>query len=219
MNVVARLYQPSIGKKAVMAVTGVILFGFTLVHMIGNLQIYLGPEKLNAYGAFLKSSAAVLWGARIFLLACVLAHVGSAVLLTLQRRAARPTPYAKVTPQASTYASRTMMISGPILAAFIIYHLLHYTTGQLFPGPNFSHTDVYRNVIIGFSNPAASAFYIVAMLCLGFHLIHGVKSFFQSLGLATVTRQRVRQFALAVVTLLVLGNLSMPIAVLAGLLK
>lgn len=217
MSVVARVLQPSIGRKAVMAATGIVLYGFVIVHMLGNLQVLLGPAKYNAYAAFLQSLGGLLWIARGVLLVCVGLHIWAAVTLALQKRAARPAPYVKTTPQASTYASRTMMLSGPILLGFIIYHVLHYTVGVAHP--QFSPTDVYRNFVIGFSNPAVVGVYVVCMAMLGMHLIHGVKSLFQTLGVSTIRGKGVRGFAVATVGLLVAGNVFLPVTVLLGLVK
>src|SRR5687768_937416 len=124
-----RFIASTIGRKVLMAVTGVILFGFTIGHMLGNLQVYQGPEKLNAYAAFLKATPAILWGTRSILLVSVLLHIWAAVSLSLQNHRARPVAYAGRSWREASYASRTMMWSGPLLALFIVYHLLHFTTG------------------------------------------------------------------------------------------
>lgn len=208
----------TIGKKIVMAVTGFILFGFTVGHMVGNLQIYQGPEKINAYAHTLKSLPPLLWGTRITLLVSVLLHVTMAIQLTLLKQKARPVAYVRKKSIASSYASRTMMWSGPILGAFIVYHLLHFTTGQAHA--QFSETDVYRNVILGFQNVPAAAFYIVAMLMLGTHLYHGVWSVFQSLGInhPRYTPWFKRLAAVAAFGLMA-GNISIPVSVMLGILN
>ena len=214
----ARLYESSIGKKAVMAVTGLILFGFVFVHMAGNLQFYLGPEVLDAYGAKLRQMGGLLWVARGFLLLAVLAHIVAATQLWLQNRRARPTGYRKLTPASSSFASRTMLFSGPMLAAFIVYHLYHFTLGpHLLHDPATGYPMVYDNVVIGFSDPIAVVLYIVAMSFLGLHLYHGVWSMFQSVGASHPRYSpKMRLLALTSTVLIVGGNISIPIAVLAG---
>lgn len=217
LNRTAAFYQSVIGKKVIMAVTGFILSGFVLGHMVGNLQMFAGPEKLNAYAAFLQSLGGALWAARLVLLASVGLHIAMAVQLTMLKLDARPQSYVKKTSLVSTYAARTMIWSGPIVAAFIIYHVLHFTTGQAHP--DFKPGDVYTNVIIGFRNPAVSLFYMVANILLAFHLYHGVWSMFQSLGVAhpryTPMLKRVAQ---AYGIVIGLGNVAMPMAVLTGIL-
>ena len=216
LNRTAALYQSVIGKNVIMAVTGFILSGFVLGHMIGNLQIFAGPEKLNAYAAFLHSLGGLLWVARLVLLASVGLHIAMAVQLTMLKLEARPEAYVKKSALVSTYAARTMIWSGPIVGAFIIYHLLHFTTGQAHP--DFKPGDVYANVVTGFRNPAVSLFYMVANILLAFHLYHGVWSMFQSLGVAhpryTPVLKRVAQ---AYGIIIGLGNVAMPMAVLTGI--
>lgn len=217
LNRTAAFYQSVIGKKVIMAVTGFILSGFVLGHMVGNLQMFAGPEKLNAYAAFLQSLGGALWAARLVLLASVGLHIAMAVQLTMLKLDARPQSYVKKASLVSTYAARTMIWSGPIVAAFIIYHVLHFTTGQAHP--DFKPGDVYTNVIVGFRNPAVSLFYMVANILLAFHLYHGVWSMFQSLGVAhpryTPILKRVSQ---AYGIVIGLGNVAMPMAVLTGIL-
>lgn len=210
-------WQATIGKKTVMAVTGGILVGFTLVHMLGNLQVYLGSEVLNNYGRLLKSNLGVLWGARLFLLASLVLHLTAAFQLWSLKKKARPIAYQKLAPKQSSYASRTMYVSGPILFFFIAYHLSHLTTGQTHP--DFDEGDVYRNVILGFRDPFAFGAYVVAMATLGFHMIHGVWSAFQSLGLNHPKyTPKVRNLATALTALIVGGNLSIPVAVMFRLI-
>ncbi len=216
----AGFFGSSIGKKVVMAVTGLILFGFVVGHMIGNLQVYLGPEALNAYGAFLRHMVhgVGIWVARGTLLACVGLHIWAATSLTLTSWKARPVGYRQVVPEASTYASRTMRWSGPLLALFIGYHLAHLTLGAT--GPAFKEGDIYQNVIAGFSLWPISAFYIVAMLALGLHLFHGVWSLLQTLGLSHPRFDPLRKGLAALFTgLVVLGNISIPVSVLTGLVR
>jgi succinate dehydrogenase / fumarate reductase cytochrome b subunit len=215
----ARFYQASVGKKAVMAVSGLLLYGFVILHLIGNLQVFLGPEKLNAYARALRGLGGLLWLARAGLAIAVLAHIAAAFQLWRANRAARPQPYRSLRAIESTYASRTMALSGPLLAAFIVYHLMHLTFGNAHP--SFNHElDVYRNIVTGFSHPPAATAYIVAMLLLGLHLQHGVWSVFQSLG---VSHPRLtpwlRRLASASAAFIVAGNISIPLAVLGGFLK
>ena len=211
-------FLSTLGRKVVMAVTGVILFGFVLGHMAGNLLLYAGPEALNAYAEKLRTVPAALWGARAVLLLSVLLHIWAAVSLTRSNKQARPKSYARRDDRAATYASRTMIWSGPLLALFIIYHLMHFTFGSAHP--SFDHGDVYHNVVAGFQNPLVSGFYIVAMLALGLHLYHGVYSATQSVGLnhAQINSYR-RGFAALFTAVIVVANISFPLAVLAGLVK
>lgn len=211
-------YQSTLGKKAVMAASGFVLLGFVTGHLAGNLQIYLGPEKLNAYAEFLKHNPPLLWGTRIAVFVSVLLHVISAFQLWALKRRARPTRYEKKSSISSTYASRTMMWSGPIILAFLIYHLLHFTLGAAHP--DFREADVYRNVITGFQQIPVSVFYIVAMCLLCVHLYHGIWSMFQSLGIHHPTLTPwVKRVSAVWATLIAVGNISIPLSVLTGLLK
>ncbi|MBK6407308.1 MAG: succinate dehydrogenase cytochrome b subunit [Holophagales bacterium] len=208
----------SIALKAVMAITGFVLYGFVFVHMVGNLQLYQGPEKINAYAALLKSVPAVLWGFRAVLLGSVAVHGVAAFILWRRNRAARPVGYASQDFQAATITSRTMFWTGPMIGLFVVYHLLHLTVGSVHP--SFSHTDVYSNLVTAFSNPAVSIFYILAMVALGFHLFHGAFSLFQTLGLKTPKYEKpLKVILMAVSTVIVVVNISFPIAVLAGLVR
>ncbi|MBK9968164.1 MAG: succinate dehydrogenase cytochrome b subunit [Holophagales bacterium] len=208
----------SIALKAVMALTGLILFGFVFIHMVGNLQLYSGPEKINKYAAFLKATPAVLWGFRCTLLAAVVLHALAAFTLWRRNLAARPIGYASQDFQAASITSRTMYWTGPILGVFIVYHLLHLTVGSAHP--SFDRLNVYANVVTGFSNPAVSIFYIVAMVALGFHLFHGAFSLFQTLGLKTPKYEKPLKAVLLIVsTVIVVADISFPIAVLTGLVK
>lgn len=222
MGWILDLYRSPMTKKVVMAVTGLMLFGFVLGHMIGNLKIYGGADKLDNYAAGLREFGApflghgeFLWIARGGLLAAVLLHIWSAWQLTLINRRARPQRYVKETHQRSTYASRTMRWGGVILLLFIVYHLLHLTTGDAHS--NFEYGKVYANVVHGFSNPLVSAFYIVAQIALGFHLYHGLWSLFQSVGLSGPRFDPLRQkFAMVFSLVVSLVNISFPVAVLTG---
>ena len=223
-----RFYEAPIGKKAVMAITGLILFGYVLAHMAGNLQIYSANRfQINAYAAFLHNpgNAALLLGARAFLLACVGLHIVAATQLWFQNRAARPVRYYKKADAPTAYAARTMVWSGPIIAAFVIFHVMHLTGGAVVPLHDVNglaaEPDVRYNVIVGFhDNPLISAFYILAMGLLCTHLFHGVWSMFQSMGVShpryTVWLKR---FAAVISLVIAVANISIPIAALAGWLK
>lgn len=217
----ATFFGSTVGKKVVMAATGVILVGFVIGHMIGNLQVYLGAEALNHYAELLREllHGSFIWIFRAVIIVSVVLHVWSATALTLGSWAARPISYRR--PQQyvqSTYASRTMRWGGPILAIFIVYHILHLTTGQAHN--QFVPGDVYANVIAGFSVWWVSAFYIFCMLVLGLHLWHGVWSMLQTLGLSHPSYNVFRKAIAWMITLVVvLGNISIPVAVLTGVVS
>lgn len=225
MGWIIDLYRSPMAKKAVMAVTGLMLFGFVLVHMLGNLKLYLGPEKLNDYAHGLREIGEpffgygeFLWVARAGLLLAVGLHILSAWQLTQINRRARPAGYQKETYEKSTYASRTMRWGGVIILLFVIFHLLHLTTGDAHS--DFKVGEVYHNVVSGFSNPLVSGFYILANIALGFHLFHGLWSMFQSLGLNGGRFNTVRkQLAVAFAVIISAANISFPLAVLTGLVQ
>jgi len=201
-----------------MAVSGVILFLFVLGHLVGNLQIYEGPEKLNNYAHFLRSMPALLWGVRITLIVMVLLHIWSSIQLAVLKFNARPTGYIKKKATRPSYAARTMYWSGPIILAFVIYHLLDFTFGTV--NPHFQEGNVYANVIASFKLAPVSAFYIIAMLLLCMHLYHGLWSMFQSLGFSHPRYTPVLKRSAAVVAILIAaGNISIPVSVLAGLVR
>lgn len=220
-----RLRNPlatSIGSKTVMAVTGMMLFGFVLVHMLGNLQIFAGPDKLNAYAKGLADLGPLLWVARAGLLGLFALHLAAAYTIVRANRAARPDAYLSVKPQVTTYAARTMVYSGLLVLAFVVYHLAHFTFGWVAP----SHAalldasgrhDVYSMVVLGFRVPAIAISYVVAQAVLALHLSHGLSSAFQTLG---VTHPRLAflkaGFGRATAVLVFLGNVSMPLAALFG---
>jgi succinate dehydrogenase / fumarate reductase, cytochrome b subunit len=212
----ASFFQTTIGKKVVMAVTGVMLFGFLIAHMVGNLQFFQGPEKLNHYAESLRQIMPALVVLRIGLLVAAVLHIVAAISLARSQQVARPVGYTKKQNVGSTYASRTMYWSGPIVLAFLIYHLLHFTFGPVHP--NFRDLKPYENVVAGFANPIVAIAYIIAMVLLGMHLYHGLWSMFQSLGIAHPRyTPRIKAFAKVFTVVLVLGFISVPIAVLAGL--
>ena len=212
------LHRTTVGMKAILGVTGVVLYGFVIAHMIGNLQIFIGAEKINAYSETLHSLPSLLWIARIVLLVSVVAHIATALRLNDHNSAARQDRYHGKRDVATNYAAKTMMLSGPILALFIAYHLLHLTAGwEMSSSYAHSTTDVYANLVHGFSVPWVAAIYIVANLFLGAHLYHGVWSVFQSLGLAHTRYNALRRyFATAVAVVVTAGNVAIPTAVLAG---
>jgi succinate dehydrogenase cytochrome b subunit len=215
-------YESTLGKKIVMAITGAILFGYVLGHLLGNLQIYSpDTQQINHYAHFLHSHAVLLWVVRCGLLAAVILHITAALQLWLLKRSARPDAYVKKDDVPASYAARTMIWSGPIIAAFVIFHVLHLTVGNVLP----LHTlpdgdmDVRTNVITGFQNPAVAGFYIIAMALLSMHLYHGLWSMFQSLG---VNHPRytpiIKKFAAAFAWFVAIGNISIPVMVMLGVL-
>lgn len=213
------LHQSTIGKKALLAVSGLVLFGFTIAHMAGNLNLYRGPAAINEYSAMLHSIPAVLWGTRLVLLLSVALHVSMAFQLSARNSEARPQGYRVKRDLVTSYAARTMKWTGPILLAYLIYHLLHLTVGVTVLY-EFEAGNVYDNVVLGFRQPIIAATYLIGNLALGVHLMHGVWSLTQTLGLSHPRYNALRgRLALAGAGVVVLGNLSFPIAVLAGVVK
>lgn len=222
------LYRSTIGKKIIMAVTGLVLVVFVIGHMAGNLQQFMGPARMNAYAAFLKSTGELLWIARLTLIAATALHVLMAWQLTQIKRAARPVEYRKREPQVSTLASRTMRWGGVVLLVFIVFHILHFTTGTVFPFasrpdamyPAFSEHDVYGNVVSAFRNPWVTLFYLVAMLFLLLHLFHGAWSSVRTLGLTKPSPEPMRRRVATLVAVVVwLGFSAIPVAVLFGVIR
>lgn len=212
-----RLFDATIAKKAVMAVTGVILFAFVVGHLLGNLQVFLGAERINNYAAFLRSNLELLWGVRILLLVSVIAHIVVTVQLASLKSKARPIGYEKKKNDHSTVASRTMYYSGPMIAAFVIYHLLHMTAGVVHP--DFQPGEVFANMVYGFQQIPVSIAYIVAIAFLCLHLNHGIYSIFQTLGAAHPKYMpRIKRVAAVISILLFLGYISIPISVMAGII-
>ena len=208
------------GKKAVMAVTGAILFLFVIGHLAGNLQIFEGPAKLNAYGHFLHSIGELLWPVRIVLLLAVGLHITATVQLALLKKKARPVGYSRKEAIASSYASRTMYWSGPIVLAFVIFHLLQFTAGYIHPESQFIEGDVYHNVVAGFQVWWVSVWYILSVSLLGLHLRHGIWSMFQSLGFNHPRHTPIlKSAAIVIAVVIVLGYISIPISVLLGIVK
>jgi succinate dehydrogenase / fumarate reductase, cytochrome b subunit len=220
--------QTSVGKKSIVAVTGALLLGFVVAHMLGNLQIFLGAENINSYAKTLQDLGGLLWVARIGLLVAFVAHIGMAIKITLENKAARPVPYAVNKVHKATLASRIMPYTGIVILAFVIYHLLHFTLASFNPEyktllDEQGRHDVYKMVIAGFSNPVSSLFYIIAQACLALpigHLSHGIFSIFQTLGVNHPNIDgRIKLASVAVALVIFLGNSSIPVAVLLGILK
>lgn len=217
-NPVRAMWDSTVGKKVVMAVTGLIGIGFVLGHMIGNLQVFQGAERLNAYGALLHGPLNEgLWAVRVVLIACVVLHVVAAYQLTQRDKAARPMGYVRREPQVSTLAARTMRVGGVLLLAFIVFHILHFTTGTIRPTGTFEPGNVYGNVVGSFQIPWVTAFYVVAMLALGLHLYHGVWSSVRTLGVARPSPTPLRRPAAVVLAIVIAGGFALvPLAVLLG---
>ena len=208
-------FRSSIGKKVLMAASGAVLFGFVIAHMLGNLQVYLGPEVFNGYAEKLRHLGPLLWAMRAGLLVAVVLHIWSAYSVTRMSRAARPVGYRDRESRESTYASRTMRWGGVILLLFIVYHLMHFTFGNAHP--DFVPGDVFHNFVVGFRSPVVSGFYVAAMAALGLHLYHGIWSMLQTVGLSHPRYDNLRHaFATLVAVAVVVGNVSFPVAVLAG---
>jgi succinate dehydrogenase / fumarate reductase cytochrome b subunit len=220
-----RYFVTSVGRKFLMAASGAVLVGFVIAHLLGNLQVFLGPEALNRYAFFLQSNVEFLWPARIFILAMVVVHIVTSVQLTMEARAARPVPYGHKAYIKATLASRTMAISGLMVLGFIVYHLLHFTFLKVHP--EFSkytdaagRHDVYRMMVLSFQQPVISIAYIVPIFFLCAHLSHGISSMFQSLGANNVSSRPFLSTGGSVLAWAIfLGYASIPLACLFGLVK
>lgn len=211
-------YGTTIGKKIVMAVTGIVLVAFLVAHLLGNLLVFAGPGALDRYSALLRSNPALVWLVRIGLLVATAAHVHAAWTLSRLAAAARPDRYARLDSRASTLSSRTMRAGGVLLLLFVGFHLLHLTTGSAHP--DFRAGEVYRNVAQGFRSAPVVVFYLAAMLALGLHLKHGVGSLFQTLGAEPPRIDRLRRgLGLGLAVGLGIGFAIIPLAVLAGLVR
>lgn len=244
MNLVSALFCSSIGRKILMAVSGLILVGFVIGHLVGNLQVFQEPDHLNGYGQFLHGLGPLLWAARLVIIASVVIHVWAATMLTLENNKARGEAYVfKHTIQA-TLSSRTMRLTGYVVLAFLIYHLAHFTWGAAQPATykeNIKHytmqgdyrvagfvvvkagtevLDVHTMVVRGFQNSIVSLFYIAAVGLLSFHLLHGFDSLFQTLGLRSAKwSAALHKVTLAFCAVYFLANLAIPGAVLLGQLQ
>ena len=228
MNLIANIFQTTLGRKYIMGATGFALVGFIIGHLVGNLQFFLGPEWINSYGEFLKSWPKALWGARISLLACIALHIWAAFALAAENRKARPVGYVNKRATAASYASQTMIMSGLIVFAFIVYHLWHFTF--MFKWVNAAgidfhmlvddrgRHDIYRMLIIGFQQPIVSIWYVVAISLLCWHLSHGLSAMFQSLGLKTLAWSGLLDnLAKYGACSIAVGYISIPVSVLTGL--
>lgn len=214
------LFRSTIGRKLVMAVTGLILVGFILGHLAGNLLVFKGPEAIRDYAIWLRTVAhgTAIWVARGTLVVSAILHVWAAASLTLASRAARPARYKEWKPRASTLYSRTMRWTGVLLLGYIVYHLLHMTFGSVHP--DFIELQPYHNLVTGFRHQGAALAYIVAMIFLGFHLDHGIWSMIRTLGLSHPRYVvAVRRLSVALAVIVALGYISIPLAVLAGVLR
>ncbi|WP_438481104.1 succinate dehydrogenase cytochrome b subunit [Oleiharenicola lentus] len=229
MNLIGSLFKSSIGRKILVALTGLVMFGFVTGHLLGNLQVFGPPELINVYAHKLEALGPILWIVRSFLLVALVIHVWLTIQLTIENRAARPQKYAVNHTNRATLASRVMAISGLIVLAFVIFHLLHYTVRVNHPEWN-EHTytladgitkvrDVHTMIVQGFSSPLVSIFYIFAVGLLSYHLSHGIESSVHTLGLKNESwAKNIRVFAIGYCWLYFLANAAMPIAVLAGFL-
>jgi succinate dehydrogenase / fumarate reductase cytochrome b subunit len=224
-NRVTALWHTLIGKKVVMAVTGVVLVGFVIAHMLGNLKIFSGPNEINAYSRFLRevgspelSYGQLLWLVRIVLLVCVTLHITAAIQLTRMSWAARPIGYTVERDIETTFAARMMRWGGVVLVAFVIFHLLHLTGGVVgFGAGQFKHLAVYQNVLAAFAVWPVALFYIVAMGALCLHLSHGIWSVLQTLGWSTARNEAtLKMLSLVIAIIVFVGFTSVPVAVLAG---
>lgn len=204
----------TIGKKILMAISGVIVIGFLIIHLLGNLQLFIGPEALNKYANTLQSLGAIKWSFRAFLLLFFLIHVWKGLVLWLENRSARPVSYAKTTSQKTTLASKTMPYTGIMIFLFVILHLWHFTISPEHPA---GELDVYSTVVAGFQDPIYSTIYLVALFLMAFHLSHATSSFFQTLGLNKATVEpKLKVFANLFAAVIFLAYASMPVAVLTG---
>ncbi|MDZ4744151.1 MAG: succinate dehydrogenase cytochrome b subunit [Verrucomicrobiota bacterium] len=223
------LFTSSVGRKYIVGITGLALVAFVLVHMVGNLQMFAGtPDKINAYAVLLKSNMFVLWGFRLGLLTCAVLHVWFAILLWTENKVAKEITYEDGKVYKASLASRTMTVSGTIVLAFIVFHILHFTTHTIYPDYStfeaplhgqYVH-DVYFMVIEGFSVWYVSAFYIISVGLLSLHLSHGIASIFQTLGLKNKKNECFfNALAKIIAIILFLGFASIPVAVLTGVIK
>jgi succinate dehydrogenase / fumarate reductase cytochrome b subunit len=218
-------YQSSIGKKIIVALTGLYLIVFVLGHLLGNLEIYLGQDRLNAYAQLLQELGPFLWAERIILILAVILHIVATIQLTLENRAAKPKKYAKSGRQASTLASRTMIYTGLLVICFVVYHLLQFTFMWTNPEYRNLHDelhrhDVYHMVVLGFRNPWISLFYAASIFFLATHLSHGFASVTQTLG---INNRKIAGFISNggrwLSWLIFAGFVSIPVTILLGLIK
>ncbi len=219
MNRLRLLWDSSVGKKVIMAVTGVIMVAYLITHVLANLLVFQGPSKINAYSAFLHGTGAALWAVRLVLLGALVLHVVAAVQLARRRFDARPVGYAGGRePQVSTWASRTIRWGGGLILVFLVYHILHFTVGTAHP--DFVEGDPYHNVSTGFRNLGVVIVYLVAMAAVGLHLYHGIWSSGRSLGMSPPSPNPFRRTAALMLALVIwLGFTVIPLAVYAGVVR
>lgn len=218
MNRILAFWETAIGKKVAMAVTGVILVGFLISHMISNVLIFVNPQHLDDYAVFLRSFGPLLWVARLGLLAAAVIHIAAAWQLTQMARAARPSDYSTQETRIASYAARTMRWGGVLLLAFLVFHILHLTLGTVHP--DFHEGEVARNLTTGLAVKPVAVFYALAMIALGMHFWHGIWSVFQTLGLNHPAWNRSRKVIAIGLALLVAGGLfAIPMAALLGFLS
>jgi succinate dehydrogenase cytochrome b subunit len=219
MNRLRLMWDSSVGKKVIMAVTGLIMVAYLITHVLANLLVFQGPTKINAYSAFLHGTGGALWAARLVLLASLILHIIAAVQLAGRRVEARPVAYAAGRePQVSTLASRTIRWGGALILAFLVYHILHFTIGTAHP--DFIEGDPYHNVATGFHSLPVVIVYLIAMLAVGLHLYHGVWSSGRSLGMSAPSPHPLRRSVALVLALVVwLGFTVIPLAVYAGVVR
>jgi len=214
------LLNTTVGKKAALAVSGLVLFGFVIGHMLGNLQVFLGPEVYNAYAAGLKHNLPLLWGTRTVLIVSVVVHIWLTLDLYSRSLAARQIGYRQKRNVVTTYAASAMKYSGPALLLYIIFHIAHFTApGLQFGEAPFNETDVYSNFVSSFRVPWLAGVYVLANLCLGMHLYHGSWSLLQSLGVNHPRYNALRRrLSIGLALLVTAGNVAMPLAVLFGII-
>ena len=213
------LWRSSVGKKVIMAVTGIIWVAYLVTHVLANLLVFQGPGTINAYSAFLHGTGGALWAARLVLIAALILHVTAAVQLTERRQDARPVGYATGRKAlVSTWGARTIRWGGALILVFLVYHILHFTIGTAHP--SFAEGNPYQNVATGFRSPVVVAIYLVAMAAVGLHLYHGLWSSGRSLGVSSPSPRPLRRsLALALALLVWLGFSIIPIAVYAGVVR
>ena len=216
----AVFWESQVGKKAVSAVTGVLLFVFVLGHVLGNLQSFQGAPKFDAYAHFLQSTKGLLWGTRIVMLTALVLHATAGIQLYLKARAARPQPYRVPLANPATVSSKTMIWSGLLVLAFLVYHLLDLTIGASFVHAGFAQGEAYQNLVGTFRNFGKVVFYGASVIALGLHLSHGLYSLWQSLGFrAPLWTPTIAKAALLIGVFLALAYLSIPAGVVAGFIR
>lgn len=228
MNAFFAFYKSSIGKKWVVALTGLVLVGYVFGHLAGNLQVFLPPEQINNYAEFLHSHQYLLWAARTFLIVCFVLHIVTTIKLVLENRAARPEKYKMKRSVQAKIATKTMALSGLLVLSFVIFHLLHFTartTDARFKpiaegGALHGEYDAHSMIVLGFQSPLVSGFYLLSVFLVCLHLSHGFSSLLQTFGINSKgLEERVKFWGQVIAWLVFVGYASIPVAVLAGYLK